>query len=243
MKLISINIEYDRHLKTVKEFLNKEQADVVCLQEILEEDFYKIKKEFNFTGAFQSWSYVRDRVHPDLRGKKQGIAIFAKNIINFGSVFYVGKEENLLKSFDKYISRENYQKNKAFLWANISFNNTLFKFITTQLPVTQRGEVTQYQQQVIDSLLIKLDPFSEFVLCGDMNAPRGKESFERLATIYKDNIPLKYKTSIDQNLHRVKNIQFMVDGLFTTPGYKAAKVKLVDGVSDHMAIVANIDKV
>jgi len=34
----------------------------------------------------------------------------------------------------------------------------------------------------------------------------------------------------------------MVDCLFSTPAYKASNVKLVDGVSDHMAIVAEIRK-
>jgi hypothetical protein len=34
----------------------------------------------------------------------------------------------------------------------------------------------------------------------------------------------------------------MVDGLFTTPVYQTSNVKLVDGVSDHMAIVAEIHK-
>jgi hypothetical protein len=33
---------------------------------------------------------------------------------------------------------------------------------------------------------------------------------------------------------------YVVDGLFTTPEYKATDVGLVDGVSDHMAIVATI---
>ena len=69
------------------------------------------------------------------------------------------------------------------------------------------------------------------------------EAFDRIARKYKDNIPKKYKTSLDQNLHRVKGLQYMVDGLFTTPGYKASNVKLVDGVSDHVAIVADIEKV
>ena len=52
--------------------------------------------------------------------------------------------------------------------------------------------------------------------CGDMNVPRGNETFNRLAEKYKDNIPLEYKTSIDQNLHRVKGLQVMVDGLYYT---------------------------
>ncbi len=137
MKLISINIEINRHYDTVLNFLKKEKPDVVCLQEVLEDD----------------------------------------------------------------------------------------------LPF-----------QVVDFLLKSLDSMPEFVLCGDTNAPRGNETFSRLATKYKDNIPAEYKTSIDQKLHRVKGIMFMVDGLFTTSSCIASNVRLQDGVSDHMAVLAEIEK-
>ena len=53
---------------------------------------------------------------------------------------------------------------------------------------------------------------------------------------YKNNIPTKYKTSIDQNLRKVKGVRFMVDGLFVTPAYKASKARPQDDISDHMAI-------
>ncbi len=39
MKLISINVELNRHKKTILDFLKKERADVICMQELLEEDF------------------------------------------------------------------------------------------------------------------------------------------------------------------------------------------------------------
>ena len=172
-----------------------------------------------------------------------GIAILANSIIDSGSFFCTGREENILKTFDEYKSNKELQKNNAIVWVNIKNNDgVLYKFITTHLPVTHHGECTPYQLEVIDSLLVHLNTMGEFVLCGDTNAPRGKESFSRLAKKYKDNIPLEYKTSIDQNLNKVKGIQFMVDCLFTTPLYKTSDVKLVDGVSDHMAVVANISR-
>jgi hypothetical protein len=34
----------------------------------------------------------------------------------------------------------------------------------------------------------------------------------------------------------------MVDGLFSTPGYLVSDVELHSGVSDHMAITANVAK-
>jgi len=243
MKLISINIECNKHTERVFNFLRKEKADVICIQELLEEEFEMYKKELSLEGVFQPWNYFRSPSYKELIGKKQGVAIFTKKIIKSGSTFYAGQKENILKSFDEYMSDEKFQKNKAFIWAEIKdANGTSFKFITTQLPVTKEGEVTPYQLEVINSMLHHLESFGEFVLCGDMNAPRGHQSFTLIAEKYKDNIPLEYKTSIDQNLHKVKGIQFMVDGLFTTPLYKASSVRLQDGISDHMAVIADIIK-
>jgi len=242
MKLISINIECNRHTDSVLDFLKNEKPDVVCIQELLEEEFEFYKKELGLNGVFQIWNYFRSPSYGDLMGKRQGVAIFTKEIIESGSVFYAGSKENILKPFDEYMSDENFQKNKAFVWANVKDGEGEFRIITTQLPVTKEGEVTPYQIEVMNSMLHHLESFEEFVLCGDMNAPRGRQSFSLITEKYKDNIPPEYKTSIDQNLHKVKGIQFMVDGLFTTPAYKASNVRLQDGISDHMAIIAEISK-
>lgn len=250
MKLISLNIECNRHTQTVLDFLKKEKADVVCIQELLEEDFEMYKKELSFSGVFQQWNYITS-LSKGLFGYKQGIGIFAKNVISSDSVFYIGKKENILKSFDEYLSDEKFQENKVLVWAEIkNTNDEIFKFITTHFPLTKarrpypyiEGDSTPDQLEACDLFLDKTSKLGDFVLCGDFNAPRGRETFNRLSKQYKDNIPQEYKTSIDQNLHRVKGLQLMVDGLFTTPSYNASNVKLVDGLSDHMAIVAEINK-
>ena len=240
MKLVSVNIELNKHDDLVLKFLKKENPDVICIQELLEEKFVFYKKELNREGIFQSCRFERDfSVNPTIAGKKLGVAIFAKDILKSGSMFYLGKEEEISKPFNS----ENFEKTEALVWANIKNDDgETYKFVTAHLPVTKHGESTPFQLETLDLLLNKLDTLGEFIFCGDMNAPRGNETFNRLAKKYKDNIPLEYKTSIDQNLHRVKGIQFMVDGLFTTPAYNASNVKLVDGVSDHMAIIAEINK-
>ncbi|MFA6463908.1 MAG: endonuclease/exonuclease/phosphatase family protein [Candidatus Paceibacterota bacterium] len=241
MKLISLNIELNEHREKVLSFLKKEDPDVVCLQELLEEDLQRFKNELGMDGVFEVWRYVNDSHRLECKGKRFGTAIFAKNILNSGHFFYMGSKENISRSFDEYLMDENLKENNVFIWIETENNNgEKFKFITTHLPVTEHGEVTEYQLEVVDSLLEELQKSGEFILCGDTNAPRGRESFDRISRKYKDNIPKEYKTSLDQNLHRVKGLQYMVDGLFTTPGYIAENVKLVDGVSDHMAIVANM---
>lgn len=243
MKLISLNIELNRHYKTVLDFIKKEIPDVICFQELLEDDFEYFKKEFAMEGVFRVCSLVKPLVHTDIAGKRQGVAIFSKKIINSGSIFYEGSEENLCVPTGDNTKDQNIYKNRSLVWAEIEdINKKTYKYITTHLPATRKGESSPYQLEVLDLLLKELNSFSEFVLCGDMNAPRGKETFSRLESKYKDNIPKEYKTSIDQKLHRAKGLQLMVDGLFTTPKYKTSKVRLVDGISDHMAIVAEIEK-
>lgn len=244
MKLVSINIELNKHYKTVLDFLKLQEPDVICLQELLEDDFEDFKKVLGKQGVFKSRRRVGKYSHlQDIEGKKEGIAIFAKKIIDSGSIYYEGSEENILKTYSEYLSDEENNKNSVLLWVKTeNEDGETYKFTTTHVPATKEGQSTPYQLRVINLLLKKLDSLGEFVFCGDMNAPRGNETFSRLAKKYKDNIPPEYKTSLDQNLHRVKNLQHMVDGLFTTPAYNASNVKLLDGISDHMAIVADINK-
>jgi exonuclease III len=244
MKLISLNVEKNLHNETILAFLKKENPDVVCVQELFTEDFDLFKKELGFDGIYKLFGYLNSKSYPTLTGNGEGIAIFSKNIINSGSILYFGKEEDILKPSDERFLNEEFKKIYSLIWIEIQDTNGIpYKFITTHLPVTKEGESSPFQLEVTKAMLSKLNLLGEFVLCGDMNAPRGRKTFSLLEEKYKDNIPLEYKTSIDKNLHRVKGgIPYMVDGLFTTPEYVASNVKLVDGLSDHMAIVAEITK-
>ncbi len=58
MKLISLNIELNRHHELVLPFLKSQNADVVCLQELLEEDFEMYKRELGMNGVYRALSYI-----------------------------------------------------------------------------------------------------------------------------------------------------------------------------------------
>ena len=243
MKLISLNIELNRHHELVLPFLKKEKADVICLQELLEEDFEMYKKELGMDGIIRVTSYVNDNIHLESRGKRYGTAIFAININKSGYSFYVSDLQNIERPFSEYSSDKNLVECRTLVWADICINkNEIFKIVTSHMPVTFQGEVTSFQIESNDIFIKQAKELGEFVFSGDTNAPRGREAFDRIAKEFKDNIPLKYKTSLDKKIHRAKDIDFMVDCLFTTPKYIASDVELKDGVSDHMAVVAEINK-
>lgn len=244
MKIVSLNIECNKHYERFLPFLEKENPDVICLQEVLEEDLqFLVEKLVNLNYIFKPFEYVTSS-HPDykkLYGKKMGNVIFSKNIMNSGCSYYWGDESYSMMPFDEYDTKKDQLKNYVFVWADIKDESgEMFRCVTTHFPVTKEGESTPLQLEITAPFFAKLDELGDFVLCGDFNAPRGNETFRRIAEKYKDNIPAKYVTSLDQNLHRVKGIMFMVDGLFTTNGYIAKDVSLIDGVSDHMAVVAEI---
>jgi len=243
MKIISLNIELNRHHDLVLPFLKKELPEVICLQEFLEEDFEMYKKELGMDGVYRLTNYINDKVHLESRGKKEGIAIFSKKIESSGYLFHVWDQEKTELPFDEYITATNLVKPRALLWVDVKDSKgDVFKIITSHLTITHEGEATPFQLEMNKIFINQLKSFGEFIFCGDTNAPRGRAAFDTIAKEFKDNIPLKYKYSLDPVLHRVKGLDYMVDCLFTTRGYEAFNVELKGGISDHMAVVAEVRK-
>ena len=248
MKLISINIETDLHYDTLFPFLENEKPDVICMQEVIEDQFEMFKNKLGMKGVFKPCGFSDSGYsrYASTEGKRYGVAIFSKEFIDSGHYYYWGSEDDFKLSFEEYIKDEKNTENYVFVWVNIKKENgDIYKFVSTHFPATKKGESTPHQLEILPPLFEKLDSFDGFVMCGDFNAPRGRETFRRISDKYKDNIPSHYETSIDNKIHRdgVQNITLMVDGLFTTPAYIAKDVRLVDGVSDHMAVVAEIEKI
>ncbi len=250
MKLISLNIELDKHLDLVIPFIQTQRPDILCLQELLEENVPAIAKALGYEHVYQASAYSAHPLYAEQIGKRQGVGIFARKITGSGTGFYLGTGEHISLPFDEYASVvPDVEKERAFIWADIpTAEGSTVRIATAHLPVTERGAATGAQLEAAERLLAALAPLGDIVLCGDMNAPRGQATFDRIAQSYSDRIPPEYTISIDCDIHRSgerirqENPSLMVDGLFLSPAYEASGVRLQNGVSDHMAIVAEIRK-
>ncbi len=118
----------------------------------------------------------------------------------------------------------------------------MYRLCNTHFLWTPDGSTSDEQRQALSNMFELLENEKEFVLCGDFNAPRGREIFSTLAQKFKDNVPPEYTSSLDPVLHRAAPLHLMVDGLFSTPGYNVTGVKMVGGVSDHCALVGHISR-
>ncbi len=238
LKLISVNIEKHRHIDRVLKFLKREGPDVVCLQEILEEDFPLFLSEMEMRGKYVPMT----RVLPSFGGYTQkvvsGIATISKYPFS-DEVHYYNGTEKFVPDFNK---EDPGSYNRMLLVCVIEKNGKKFSVANTHFTWTHEGHIDDWQRRDIATLLHCLKKYPEIILCGDMNAPRGREIFNLLASNYKDNIPPEITTTIDKNLHRAGDLQYVVDVLFSTSKYIVENVGIKDGVSDHMAVVAEIRK-
>ncbi len=242
LKLISLNIEMDKHLPQVLPFLQAEQPDVVCLQEVFEKDRKVFEEALGMTGYFEPISIVDIKyvdgnlVSAEELAEKgpQGVAIFTKLPVHAGGVLYYHGQPG-------EVPRHSIDYRRLLLWREVEKDGDRFTIGTTHFTWTPDGNISEEQDRDIQALFKVLAEFSEIAFCGDFNAPRGREVWGEIAKRYKDNIPEEYVSSVDPVLHRAKQLEVMVDGLFTTPGFVASEVRLVEGVSDHKAVVGFLE--
>ena len=68
------------------------------------------------------------------------------------------------------------------------------------------------------------------------------EIFSAFTKHLTDNLPPEIDSTLDPVLHRVPGLHLAVDTIFSTPEYVVKKVRTIAGVSDHKAIVGEIER-
>lgn len=249
LKLASINIEMERHYPRVIEFVKTQQPDVVCLQELMISGVGKLIEGCELPYAhFAPMDYYHPHNSaalsiPEIRG----VGILSRFPLHNLRVYpYAGSGTGY--------TRANHGKDPlpvinsciqfVLITAEVEKDGVHYPIATTHFPWTPDGYPDDNQRTAVTTLLRVLADVKSFTLAGDSNAARGRGIFEEISSKYTDNIPAHYTNSLDKTLHRAghKLDNLMVDILFTTPEYQASNVKLHSGVSDHMAITADIKR-
>jgi endonuclease/exonuclease/phosphatase family metal-dependent hydrolase len=242
IRLISLNIEGKKHLPEVFAFLSEEQPDVVCLQEVYEDDLPYLSEAL---GKETESRFALMRLH-----KREGIlarhgnAILSRFPITKSDVRpYMLHDAGHIYFDNTDAETKSVSQDFNLLIADIAKEDSTHRIVTTHFPWTEDGRASDFQRTALLAMLKETERLGDFVLCGDFNAPRGGEIFGRLAQRYRDNVPLSYTTSIDPNLHRAGPLAFMVDGMFSTNGITVSDVTMHGGVSDHCALVGRVSSV
>ncbi len=240
VKLVSINVELNRHNDSVASFLARERPDVICLQEVLESEMPHYGETLGMEGRFEPMALHQLPKFRGVAGLSEtpfGLAIFSRYPAVFSVDYYCGSPNEIPKMRDPLEPI-----NRMLLSAKCEVGGRSFVIGTTHFTWTPDGSVSEAQRRDLGGLIAALARHPEVVLCGDFNAPRGGEVWSELASRYKDNIPIAYDSSLDPVLHRTRGTRrLLVDGLFSTPAYRVSEARLVEGVSDHKAVVGAIE--
>lgn len=235
LKLLQLNIEQNKHFDRILPFLSELKPDVVCLQELREPDIPRIAETL---GAEHFFIPMMRRVRNEV-GTPEGIAIFSRLPVQHKyATYYAGTGE--IVDFD--LKRKRDTQSYGVAVCEVNKNGVIFKIATTHFTWTPDGQPSEDQRKDMKALLAVLQTLDDVVISGDFNAPRGGEMFAQLAERFKDNVPSHYVSSLDRNIHPAGHLDRMVDGIFSTNGYEVSNVVMIDGLSDHCALVAEITK-
>ena len=238
LKLLSINIEGQKHLERVAVFMRSEAADIVCLMEVYNTDVASLAGT-----AYPYYKYVPNNVVTVATTTTPrvtlGVAILSNRPITSYDILYAdGNTQETLRVLGDGTH------SPVVIMATI--DNYLIG--ATHFTWTEGGSVSDQQRQDIATLLSYLAKTGEFILCGDFNIPRGNEMYLALAKQYTDNIPPEIMTTIDPELHRANfeqrgKLALVVDYVWSSPTYRVSDLKVISGVSDHCGVVCLVDRV
>ncbi|HLC44613.1 MAG: hypothetical protein A2722_03715 [Candidatus Doudnabacteria bacterium RIFCSPHIGHO2_01_FULL_50_11] len=247
IKLITINVERDKHWDRIIPFLEHEQADVVCMQELFERDLAMLSRHFGYQSV-----YIPITKHGDSKSvTSEGPSLLTTlPLTNIHREYYYKTGGSLQIENNDSVEALRKTIHQGVVWGTVEKDGIQYTIASTHFTWSPEGQPNSYQEQDAQALLKILDRVDELVLCGDFNAPRGyNHIYDKLCKRFKDNIPETLKTTLDVDLHYARRdlvqkpriSKYVVDYVFSTPAYSVRNVHTQFGVSDHCAIVCEVE--
>ncbi len=242
MKIISLNVERNKHMSKVLSFLKTEKPDVVCLQEVMGGKIDFISKELGMYKSFIPFAFLDSGWEEDANGDGWGVAILSKER-PVSSTNYLYKGDGILKNYTRAKWDENSYKiiSRYVLLSEFKRNGESMFIGTTHFTYTPDGKPDMLQRQSLNKLLKITEKYKNLFLCGDFNIPRESELYSELKKVFIDNVPVRYDSSLDPELHRIKGLKRMVDYAWSRGDVDVENVFLKHGISDHCAVLANVE--
>lgn len=258
VKICSLNVEGDKHLDLVLNFLQVEHPDVACLQELYQADVAVIERATGMQGHFLPLVRMEQENNYGFNPRGSfGLGIFispdAKFVGNPLSSYYFGNPANL-PVFDLPNSLC-----RALFCVQIVKQSQKYSICTTHFTWSPAGQADEHQRRDLAGLVLAIGQLRQqlearsageggassdgqgLLLCGDFNAPRGGEIYQGLlAAGFADWLPSEVETTLDPNLHRVPGLKLVVDYMLTTGPIRVDDMQVVGGVSDHQALVGDL---
>jgi endonuclease/exonuclease/phosphatase family metal-dependent hydrolase len=235
IKLLTLNIESDRHLDRVEAVIAEHLPDVVCLQEVLEPDCARLASAGGYDVKFTVSAH-----RPDWRGAHRhwGVAVMCRVPVRSRSEHYYSEDLRIP------VVREPNDVCRVVVVTELEYQGRPYRIANTHFTWSPDGHIIELQRDDFARLKRALSAYPDYVLCGDFNAPRGREMFGMFVDELglTDHLPASVTSTLDPQFHRVSTLQLVVDTIFSTPQYRVTQTRVLEGISDHKGILARIER-
>lgn len=262
--ILHLNVEKGKHVNSVFNLLKEKKPDFVCLEEVRDKDVKFFSSELNY---FQVFSPTDTIIEKNGEKYEEGSAILSKNQILDTQVHRY--DDKILDKPPVEKIEDNHSKNgirpperfleERFLLTisvklgvenNITISTTHFPVTDHTSPGKEDHVVNSFQNiddvehsDILMDRLIKIvrSIKGPLVFTADLNNERKDYLYNELAHELIDRVPRSLDSSIDPNLHRVKNLKLVVDTVMTTPDISVKSFEVIEGISDHKAYFVTLE--
>jgi len=238
LKLLTLNIEYDRHLDEVTRTIAGHLPDIVCLQEVFEKDCVKLAAAGDYQVKFAISTLMPEGGEGNTSPRSWGLAVLTRLPVHNQTVVYYADDPRIR------IYKERNDPRRVLLMTELQHEGRSYKIGTTHFTWSMSGQPTDGQREDFARLKQVLLPYPDYVLCGDFNAPRGGEMFSKFTDELGlvDHLPPHVTTTIDPKHHYAGALELAVDTIFSTPEYRVTDVQVLEGISDHKGILGLVER-
>lgn len=235
IKLLTLNIEGNRHLDRVEAVIAEHLPDIVCLQEALEADCARLASAGRYDVKFTLSAHL-----PNWRGGQHnwGLAVMCRVPVHAQNVHYYSNDTRIR------LVREPNDARRVVVMTELEHQGLPYRIATTHFTWSPDGHIIEEQKADFARLKRALSAYPDYVLCGDFNAPRGREMFgifvDELGLT--DHLPASVTSTLDPLFHKLGTLELVVDTIFSTSQYRVTQTRVLEGISDHKGVLARIER-
>jgi endonuclease/exonuclease/phosphatase family metal-dependent hydrolase len=236
LTLMTLNIENDRHIDRVSSAISTHLPDIVCLQEALEKDCASLAAIGGYDVNFaNSGRLLKPGSHEEYNW---GLAVLSRVPVMRQTVITYSENTEV-----RALRQPNDHRRLVVL-AELMHRSRPYRIATTHFTWTPDGQLSEEQHADFRRLARVLSEYPDYVLCGDFNAPRGRNLFAMFThdAGLIDHLPQNVTSTIDGRFHRNGALELVVDTIFSTAEYQVSDVRVLDRLSDHKGILATVER-
>ena len=251
VKFIQVNIYKGKYLENLLDFLKKEDADFISMQEVTTKGFnlYSdkeanlfeiIKNELKMNGVFNGDLKLKDDPNSFF-----GNAIFSKyKIINSNVVVLKTFRPVTIDELDGVSGDIREQIPRHLLDAEVDYDGKVMHILSWHgawtAPPTDTAQTLRQAKLVADYLASLDEPF---ILGGDLNNIIGSKTLEFIESIANN---LMRNAGIEQTTHptahKIAPRRYLIDYIFSSNQFRVKSIKVGQVlVSDHLPVAAELE--